>query len=125
MKSLTRSAKKTVRRAKPPQRIPLQTPGEVLQKLNRTVDVVQGLLNDFKRLRVGSSEAVAAKIEIDSSKMQEQIAVAVKETLGKRMQLGERSLEVLEEMQRILLESRNPTQKESLNESSIAREYIR
>jgi hypothetical protein len=84
---------------------------QIQENLNRIVNEVQWLLEHFKRLRVGGSEAVAAKIEIDSSKMQEQILTATAEALGKRMRLGERSLEVLREMQRIILESNNSAQK--------------
>lgn len=98
-----------MKRTRSRQRIPPQTPGEEELVYNRIQENLNRVVN----------------IALDSSKLQEQIAVAVKEALGKRMQLGERSLEVLEEMQRIVLESRNPTRKESLNESSIAREYIR
>ena len=118
-----RSTKKIVRRTKPPQRIPLQSPSQeqlvykrIQENLNRMESVVEGLLEHSKRLRISNQP------------LQEQVAVAVKEALGKRMQrmqLGERSLEVLEEMQRIVLELRNSTQIESLNQNHITREYIR
>jgi hypothetical protein len=104
-----RPAKKRVRRTRSRQRVPPQTPDEKERIYKRIQENLDRVVN----------------IALGSSNLQEQIAVAVKEALGKRMQLGERSLEVLEEMQRIILDSRTPTQKESLNESSITREYIR
>lgn len=57
----------------------------------------------------------------EESQLRACIVVAVKETLEERLRPV---LEGLEEMQRIVSALRNSTQKESLNEISITREYI-